>query len=155
MDPVAGILVKQVTKIELPGCDPDLDGPTGVAMDGSMLYVADSNKRRIMVTDLSGALQSRMITGFLSYPGALTVDSVHKVLYVTQPFGDRVSVVSLHEDTWGQVHPTLGAPEKGIWAKGLLNAPFGVCVDTTAHACVYITARHNNSIFMYTGYVKP
>ncbi len=123
-------------------------------MDGSCLYVADSHKRRIMVTDLSGVSKSRMIMGFLSYPGALCIDPTCKVLYVTQPFGDRVSVVSLHKDTWGQVNPTLlGSPEKGIVAKGTLNAPFGVCVDST-HSCVYIAARQTNSIFIYTGFVK-
>ena len=98
--------------------------PTGIALAGDEVFVADSRNGRIQVFDLDGRFKRQFGTpgkgpGQLGRPMNLTI---HKgELYVAEYFNDRIQVFSLD----GQSRRLIGKSGNG---PGEFNAPGGVAV---------------------------
>ena len=100
------------------------DDPTGLAVAGEELFVADSRNGRIQVFDLEGNFKREFgrpgeAPGELGRPMNLTVNDSE--LYVPEYFNDRVQVFALG----GSPRQTIGGPGDG---PGQFNAPGGVAV---------------------------
>jgi len=107
------------------GSDPGrFDDPTGIAVTGDEVFVADSRNGRIQVFDLAGNFERAFGEpgdgpGDLGRPMNLAVHEGE--LYVPEYFNDRISVFALD----GTFRRTVGEPGDG---PGQLDAPGGVAV---------------------------
>ena len=103
--------------------------PTGIAIAGDEVFVADSRNGRIQVFDLKGKFLRQF--GKLARPMNLTIAKGE--LYVPEYFSDTISVFSLA----GKLQRRLGKP-------GLFNAPGGVGV--TGSGMLYVADFYNHRI---------
>lgn len=114
--------------------------PTGVAVAGDEVFVADARNGRIQVFDKTGSFK-RVIgrpgdgKGELSRPMNLTF--ARGRLYVAEYFNDRVQVFSLS----GESLALIGKPGSG---PGRFNAPGGVGV--AADGSLYVADFYNHRI---------
>lgn len=116
------------------------DDPTGIAVAGNEVLVADSRNGRIQVFDLTGNFRRAFgrpgkAPGELGRPMNLTV---HKDrLYVAEYFNDRIQVFGLD----GSSRQIIGTSGKG---EGQLDAPGGVAVKNDGS--IIVTDFYNQRV---------
>ena len=114
--------------------------PTGVAVAGNEVFVADARNARIQVFDLDGKFKRQFgnkgkAPGDLGRPMNLTI--AQGELYVADYWNDRVEVFSLD----GTHQRTIGRPGSG---PGELNAPSGVAVAPNGD--LYVADFYNQRV---------
>ena len=139
---------------------PQLDDPTGVAVDGAgNLYIADASNHRIRKVDSTGTITTIAGTGEqgfggnggpatqapLNYPYGVAVDGAGN-LYIADVGNHRIRKV----DSTGTIITIAGTEERGFSGDGgpaiqaQLDAPSGVAVDELGN--LYIADRNNHRI---------
>lgn len=162
--PVSGGTINSLAGIGIPGFGGDgntaslcqLNGPLGLALSNTTLYIADQNNHRIRSTVLS----SNIITTFagngqgnqgdgggatsakLNFPSAVAVDWTGKV-WIADQGNHRIRVVIS-----GTIYAVAGAGSAGyldgLGTAALFDSPSGVFVDAAGN--IYVTDTNNNCI---------
>ncbi len=112
-----------------------LSGPTGIAVNGNEVFVADRLKKDISVFDLSGNLLRQFGKGFLKDPEGIYMENEDKLL-VTD--ANRVLEYKLENDTW----KILGDTES--YAVRLAG------ISLTANGNIFTTDFSGNRMFVLT-----
>ena len=119
-----------------PGDGPgQFNDPTGIAVAGSEVFVADARNRRIQVFDLEGRFKRAFGEDRLGRPMNLTISGGE--LYVADYWNDRIEVFGLD----GVHRRGLGTDGDG---PGEFNAPGGLAV--TQDGDLYVADFHNQRI---------
>ncbi len=123
--------------------------PTGVAVSGRKIYVADFYNQRVQVIDFEGkqlgvipSPRERQQTGAVVMPVAVTVDSRGNV-YVSDVSRQRILVF----DDSGKFVREFGKAGSG---PGELSYVNGISVDDDADGRIYLSNSNNGRIDIYT-----
>ena len=131
-----GKLLFQITR--------ELERPSGLAIFGDKLYVADSQRHQIVVCNLRGEFLSKFghrgtAPGEFNFPTHLAVDAAGR-LFVTDSMNCRVQVFTPS----GEFQRIIGSPGDG---PGAFSRPKGVAVDRYGHIYVVDALFDNVQIF--------
>lgn len=142
-----------------------LNGPTGLALAGTLLYVADEQNNRVREINISGGgirniagngvaayseTDSIALTAKLNRPRALALTSDRTQLFIADASNDRVRVVSL---ATGRIRTFAGTGDPAFTEEGIdaaatsIDAPSGLAiheqgilfVSDTGHQIVWRT----------------
>jgi 6-bladed beta-propeller/NHL repeat len=122
----------------------ELQRPSGLAIFGDKLYVADSQRHQIVVCNLRGEFVSRFGhrgtgPGEFNFPTHLAVDAGGR-LFVTDSMNSRIQVFNAS----GEFQRIIGGPGDG---PGSFSRPKGVAVDRYGHIYVVDALFDNVQIF--------
>jgi sugar lactone lactonase YvrE len=122
----------------------ELERPSGVAISGEKLFVADAQRHQIVVCDLRGGFVSRFghrgsNPGEFNFPTHITADASGR-LFVTDSMNCRIQIF----DSAGQFQGVIGSPGDG---PGHLSRPKGVALDQRGHIYVVDAVFDNVQIF--------
>ncbi len=122
--------------------------PSGLALSGDRLLIADVQRHCVLVTDLKGERilefgQRGTGSGEFNFPTHVSVDSAGMV-YVTDSLNYRIQVF----DAQGKFVRTIGSAGD---TPGHFSRPKGVGVDTAGHAYVVDALFDNVQIFDAAG----
>jgi DNA-binding beta-propeller fold protein YncE len=122
-----------------------LNGPGGIAVSGSTVYVADCGNNRVDVFDRTSTNYVTSIgTGILSgCPTGMILHPVDGYLYVVETANNRVHKLNLNGTDQG----TFAGPGSG---NGQLTTPYGIAVDVYGYVFVADTANNRVAKY-YTG----
>jgi DNA-binding beta-propeller fold protein YncE len=126
----------------------NLQRPSGLAIQGEQLLVADSQRHEVLIFDLRGKFVSSFgkrgtASGEFNYPTHLATDRKGNI-YVTDSMNSRVQVF----DASGTFRTQIGAPGDG---PGYFNRPKGVAVDRFGHLYVLDAMFDNIQVFDASG----
>ena len=122
----------------------ELERPSGLALSGDRLFIADSQRHQIVVCDLRGKLVAKFGRrgrgpGEFNFPTHISVDSQHRI-YVTDSLNCRIQVF----DADGHFLRAFGRAGDG---PGRFSRPKGVAVDRDGHIYVVDGVFNNVQIF--------
>ena len=122
----------------------ELERPSGLAIFGDKLFIADSQRHQVVICDADGKFVSRFgrrgsAPGEFNFPTHLAVDAGGRV-FVTDSLNCRVQVF----DATGQIQHVIGSPGDG---PGCFSRPKGVAVDRYGHIYVVDALFDNVQIF--------
>jgi DNA-binding beta-propeller fold protein YncE len=125
-----------------------LERPSGLAVAGGRLYIADAHRHCVVITDLKGQFITEFghrgaSPGEFNFPTHVAVDATGLV-YVTDSLNYRVEVFGMD----GKFLRAIGSAGD---APGHFSRPKGVAVDTAGHAYVVDALFDNVQIFDTTG----
>jgi len=125
-----------------------LERPSGLAASAGHLYIADSQRHCVVITDLKGQFISEFGRrgagpGEFNFPTHVAVDAAGSV-YVTDSLNYRVEVFGAN----GKFLRVIGSAGD---APGHFSRPKGVAVDTAGHAYVVDALFDNVQIFDSAG----
>jgi tripartite motif-containing protein 71 len=133
--------------------DGEFNAPSGIAVNGSSVYVADSQNQRIQNFTDSGVFQDAWSISALSpslpnfNPTCLATDNFGNI-FVTISFSSCVLKLS----SSGELLATIGTPHAGSTAAGSAEGQFnqerGVAVD--GNGFVYVADTGNNRLEKFT-----
>jgi len=137
-----GKLVQRITN--------HLERPSGLVIANEQLFVADSQRHRVVVFDLHGGYQREfgrrgVGPGEFNFPTHLSADNAGNV-YVTDSINGRVQILDRDGNFTGQVG-TIGD------STGNFGRPKGVAVDTLGHVYVLDALFDNLQIFDRGGHL--
>lgn len=143
-----------------PGKTATFNFPSGIALAGSQLFVADTSNQVIRAIDLGttavttlagtvgkkGATDGIGTAASFNAPQGLVADPSGQSLYVTDQFNHQIRKIVI---ATGQVSTLVGAPESGlvdgVGAAARFNMPANITVDAKGTA-LYVTDASNNAI---------
>ena len=122
----------------------ELERPTGLALSGDHLLIADSQRHQIVVCDLDGKMISKFGQrgrgpGEFNFPTHVSVDRLRRI-YVTDSLNCRIQIF----DADGHFLRTFGSAGDGL---GRFSRPKGVAVDGDGHIYVVDGVFNNVQIF--------
>ncbi len=125
-----------------------LQRPSGIAIQGARLYVADSARHRIVMLDLQGGYSGEFGKrgkgeGEFNFPTHVSIDASGN-LYVTDSMNSRVQILDLE----GRFKRQLGSVGD---SPGHFGRPKGVSVDPQGHIYAVDALFDNIQIFDNTG----
>jgi DNA-binding beta-propeller fold protein YncE len=126
----------------------DLEHPSGLALMGERLVIADSQRHQIVISDLKGKFISKFgrrgrAPGEFNYPSHVSVDS-HDRIYVTDSMNYRVQAF----DAAGNFLREFGGAGDG---PGRFSRPKGTATDSDGHVYVVDALFDNVQIFDDSG----
>jgi DNA-binding beta-propeller fold protein YncE len=126
----------------------ELERPSGLALKGGRLFIADSQRHQIVVCDTNGKFISKFGSrgagpGEFNFPTHVNVDAAGRV-YVTDSMNSRIQVF----DAEGRFLRSIGSVGDG---PGHFSRPKGVAVDTDGHVYVVDALFDNVQIFDEAG----
>jgi sugar lactone lactonase YvrE len=122
----------------------ELDRPSGLALLGDRLLIADSQRHQIVVCGLDGKLISKFgrrgrEAGEFNFPTHVSVDNQRRI-YVTDSLNCRIQIF----DAAGRFLRSFGSAGDG---PGRFSRPKGVAVDQSGHIYVVDGVFNNVQIF--------
>jgi DNA-binding beta-propeller fold protein YncE len=122
----------------------ELERPSGLAISGDKLLVADSQRNQVVIYDLRGGFISSFghrggNPGEFNFPTHIATDA-RGCIYVTDSLNCRIQVF----DASGQFLRVIGSPGDG---PGHFSRPKGVAVDQLGHSYVVDALFDNVQIF--------
>ena len=122
----------------------ELERPSGLALLGDQLLIADAQRHQIVVCDLRGKMISKFGQrgrgpGEFNFPTHVSVDRQHRI-YVTDSLNSRIQVF----DADGHFLRAFGSAGDG---PGRFSRPKGVAVDGDGHIYVVDGVFNNVQIF--------
>lgn len=125
-----------------------LQRPTGLAIVGDQLFVADAQRHCIVRFDLTGHYQTEFgrrgtADGEFNFPTHLATDARQRLL-VTDSLNCRIQIF----DTTGRFLTKIGRPGDGL---GCFSRPKGAAVDSHGHVYVLDANFDNFQIFNPAG----
>jgi DNA-binding beta-propeller fold protein YncE len=122
----------------------ELERPSGLAIFGDKLYVADAQRHQVVICTLRGEFLSQFgrrgsAPGEFNFPTHLAVDARGR-LFVTDSMNCRVQVFAAS----GEFQGIIGSPGDG---PGSFSRPKGVAVDPYGHIYVVDALFDNVQIF--------
>ena len=122
----------------------ELERPSGLALAGDRLFIADSQRHQIVVCGLRGEYffkfgQRGRAEGEFNFPTHISADSRHRI-YVTDALNSRIQVF----DADGRFLRAFGRAGDG---PGRFSRPKGVAVDRDGHIYVVDGVFNNVQIF--------
>jgi sugar lactone lactonase YvrE len=121
-----------------------LNGPSGIAYDGTNLYVTDSGNDAVLKLDKNnGNLTTLAIGGSLHHPSGVTCDGTY--LYVTDANAVHQIDIASGSVTDLAGNETVGYTDSISGKTPLFNGPMGITTDDNY---LYITDSGNNTIRM-------
>ena len=125
-------------------------GPQGLAFDNQgNLWVADTNRQRLVTFDSSGAFLSQTALGEYVWPQSIVVSPDGTLLVLNGYEGQIIRM-----DTSGKVLATFGSPGQGAGQLGViadinrLDGPRDLVVD--AEGNIYVVDTYNSRIVTFT-----
>ena len=119
--------------------DGEFHNPTGIAISGDAVYVADSSNNRIQRFTLGGKFVWQSQAGHLSAPGGLAI--FNKQVYAADTNGQRVSVFNAETGSFVRSFGDAGTDYNQ------LRSPIGIAVDSGG--TVFVSDRSNIRVQVY------
>jgi sugar lactone lactonase YvrE len=122
----------------------ELERPSGLALAGDRLLVADSQRHQVVLYDLGGKFISKFGRrgtgpGEFNFPTHVSVDAAG-LIYVTDSLNDRIQVF----DANGRFQRSFGSVGDG---PGHFSRPKGIAVDRSGHVYVVDAVFDNVQVF--------
>ena len=126
----------------------DLERPSGLALSGDKIFIADALRQQIVVCDLNGVVTSRFGRrgegpGEFNFPTHVAADPSGRLL-VTDSLNRRIEVF----DASGRLERIIGSPGDG---PGHFSRPKGVAADSGGHIYVVDAMFGNVQVFDLEG----
>lgn len=114
----------------------------GLTLDeaNELLFVADSNNRRIQVWGLDGKFKSVIAGNFLT-PRGIAYNPKNELLYVVDTLANQVVVVNPQDPESKQT------AFRQVGENGALEFPNGIAADDTGR--IYVTEKQGNQVSVY------